>query len=180
MHNTTKKTTTTPKNQKKTQKKQQTKNQESKPKKKRRKVPIPIHTGIIHACSQSTKYDLRLKLHVEAVGLKQTVRNACAKQQHPQNLLNQELGTSKTADSVHGGIFCKLLAYFGYMFRHLSVWGIIRNNSYLSNILYIWKMVLLWCSSSRLMIYHLKFTDSIYWLYMNTDNVRRSQSYRVL
>lgn len=134
----------------------------------------------MHVVMQSTKYDLRLKLHVEAVGLKQTVRNACAKQQHPQNLLNQELGTSKTADSVHGGIFCKLLAYFGYMFRHLSVWGIIRNNSYLSNILYIWKMVLIWCSSSRLMIYHLKFTDSIYWLYMNTDNVRRSQSYRVL
>lgn len=121
MHNTTKKTTTTAKNKNKNQKKQQTKNQESKPKKKRRKVPIPIHTGIIHACSQSTKYDLRLKLHVEAVGLKQTVRNASAKQQHPQNLLNQELGTSKTADSVHGGIFCKLLAYFGYMFRHLSV-----------------------------------------------------------
>lgn len=120
MHNTTKKNSN---NKKQKQKPKKTTNKKPgiKTKKKRRKVPIPIHTGIIHACSQSTKYDLRLKLHVEAVGLKQTVRNASAKQQHPQNLLNQELGTSKTADSVHGGIFCKLLAYFGYMFRHLSV-----------------------------------------------------------
>lgn len=82
---------------------------------------------ILILCSQSTEYDLRLILYVEAVGLKQTVRNGSAKQQQPQNLLNQELGTSKTADSVHGGIFCKLLAYFWYMFRHLSILGIIQN-----------------------------------------------------
>lgn len=121
MHNTTKKKTNNNKKQKQKPKKTTNKKPGIKTKKKKTKGPDTYTYRYNNACSQSTKYDLRLKLHVEAVGLKQTVRNACAKQQHPQNLLNQELGTSKTADSVHGGIFCKLLAYFGYMFRHLSV-----------------------------------------------------------